>query len=145
MSPDLARELLARQNTDGSWASLPRPMQRGAVDGELPAPCPCLPPLTLTAPSPLPAHIPLLTALTLTAPQPRPLGFCAGESLASPAAAEGEGPEAARAAELRTRVAVAVLETWVPPQWGVRVDMPLLLAYGWLHRLEQRQLTAGVR
>ena len=47
--------------------------------------------------------------------------------------------------ELRTRVAVAVLETWVPPQWGVRVDMPLLLAYGWLHRLEQRQLTAGVR
>ena len=30
----IARELVARQNTDGSWASLPRAMQTGEVDGE---------------------------------------------------------------------------------------------------------------
>ena len=69
-----------------------------------------------------------------------------GEALASPAQPNGarHDPAELRAAELRTRVAIAVLETWTPPQWGLRVDMPVLLGYGWLHRLEEQQLREGV-
>ena len=40
-----------------------------------------------------------------------------------------DSPDAAAAKiETFTRVALAVLEAWVPPQWGVRTELPLLLA-----------------